>query len=304
MPQFDICGLGGCCWDAVGLVESYPQLDEKRPLLDLVEMGGGLAATAVAAAARLGARCAMFGCVGDDDHGHKIINGLQSGGVDTSGLAVLPGESSQFAFCIAHQPTGQRTIYWRPGSYDRLGPGQINLTLATDCRCVLVDHHHLGAATELATVARAQGLPVVADVERWQPGIEALLSACTHPVVPRRFAAALSASGNVLEGVGLMQRWGAQVVVVTAGELGATAFIGDQQYHQPAFAVTPLVDTTGAGDVFHGAFACALTRHFDLPEALTFAAAAAALSCRGLGGRGALPTRTEVEALISATSSS
>lgn len=298
MAQFDICGLGCCCWDAVGIVETYPELDEKALLTELVEMGGGLAATAIAAAAHLGARAALFGCVGEDDHGHQIIGALQHEGVDTSGIAILPGESSQFAFCVAHRATGRRSIFWRPGSYHRLGPGQINLAAATDCRCVLVDHHHLGASTELAATARHQGLPVVADIERLQDGVTELLAACTHPVVPERFARDLSPTGDPAGGVKLMQQLGAEVVVVTRGEQGATAYVGADELHQPAFAVTPIVDTTGAGDVFHGAFAYALALGYDLPATLAFASATAALSCRGLGGRGALPTREEVEALL------
>lgn len=298
MPTFDVCACGGVCWDFVGIVEEYPDLDEKAHLTELIQMGGGLSGTAMAAVAALGGKAKLFGRMGDDEFGRNILAACELEGVDASGLQVLPGITSQFAFCIAHRPTGRRTIYWRPGSYERMIEGELDLAAATDCRALLVDHHHIRAAAEAAAYARAQGIPVVGDIERAQPGAEEFLAAVTHPIVPRRFLREFTGESDVTAGVRRLQEQGVGLVIVTAGEEGVTAFVGDEQLHQPAFHVAPVVDTTGAGDVFHGAFAYGLALGYGLAENLRFAGAAAALSCRALGGRGALPTMAEVQALL------
>jgi sugar/nucleoside kinase (ribokinase family) len=298
MPTYHVCAIGGVCWDYVGIVERYPELDEKARLTELVQMGGGLSGTAMAAVAALGGRAKIFGRLGDDDFGGKILDAFAREGVDASGLQVLPGVTSQFAFCVADASTGRRTIFWKPGSYERMIEGELDLEAVTDCRALLVDHHHIRAATEAALYAREKGLPVVGDIERVQPGAEEFLAAVTHPVVPRRFVRDFTGESDITAGVRQIQALGPQVVIVTQGEEGVTAFVGEEQLHEPAFCVVPVVDTTGAGDVFHGAFAYGLALGYDLRENLQFAGAAAAVSCSALGGRGALPTMDAVRALM------
>ncbi len=298
MPTFDVIALGCVCWDYVGIVDEYPALDEKALLTELIQMGGGLSGTAMSAVAALGGKAKIFGRIGDDDCGQKIVQAFIREGVDASGLQIIPGATSQFAFCVAHKSSGRRTIFWKPGSYPRLKEGELDLEAVTDCRVLLVDHHHIRAAIEAAQHARRKGVPVVGDIERVQPGAEDFLRALTHPVVPQRFVYEFTGEEDLGAAVRHIQALGPQIVVVTQGEEGATAFVGADCLPQPAFAVEPIVDTTGAGDVFHGAFAYGLALGLDLPETLRFAAAAAALSCRGLGGRGALPSRGDVEALL------
>jgi len=299
-PTHDVCALGCVCWDYVGIVGEYPDLDEKALLTELLQMGGGLSGTAMSAVAALGGRAKIFGRMGDDDFGRHILAAFEREGVDASGLEVLPGITSQFAFCVAHASTGRRTIFWKPGTYRRMVEGEVDLAALTDCRALLVDHHHLRAATEAARYARGLGLPVVGDIERLQPGADDFLAAVTHPIIPRGFVRELTGEQNLRAGVRRLQDRGVELVIVTQGEEGVTAFVGAEELHQPAFAVTPVVDTTGAGDVFHGAFTYGLALGYELAENLRFAGAAAALSCRALGGRGALPTMAEVQALLGA----
>lgn len=298
MPKFDVCALGGICWDYVGIVEEYPELDEKARLTDLIQMGGGLSATAMSAVASLGGKAAMFGVVGDDDFGHKCLNAFAAEGVNAEGVEVLPGLTSQFAFCVAQRESGRRSIFYKPGTYERMGRGEVALDALTDCRCLLVDHHHLVAATEAAQYARRQGLPVVADIERMQPGAEAFIAAVDIPIVPRGFIRALSGEEDLAAGARYCQSLGPKTVVITCGAEGVLAFTGNERLQQPAFCVEPIIDTTGAGDVFHGAFAYGMALGYDLPTNLAFAGAAGALSCRALGGRGALPTRAGVRDLL------
>lgn len=298
MPTFDVCALGCVCWDYVGIVDEYPDLDEKALLSDLVQMGGGLSGTAMSAVAALGGKAKIFGRMGDDEFGDKIAAAFEAEGVDWSGIEVLPGIASQFAFCVAHKASGRRTIFWKPGTYQRMLSGEADLAALTDCRCLLIDHHHLRAAVEVGHYARAHGVPVVSDIERVQPGAEEFLAASDYPIIPRGFAREFTGETDLRRAADKLLALGPQVVIITQGEEGVTAFLPQWELHQPAFQVEPIVDTTGAGDVFHGVFAYGLALGQDLPEALRFAAAAAALSCRGLGGRGALATRDEVAALL------
>lgn len=298
MPRFDVCALGCCCWDYVGIVEEYPELDDKALLSDLIEMGGGLSATAMSAAAALGAQAAIFGRVGDDDFGRKILGAFDREGVNAEGVEVLPGITSQFAFCVAQRDTGHRTIFWKPGTYQRWTAGEVDLAGLTDCKALLLDHHHLGAATEAARYARERGLPAVGDIERLQPGDREFLAAIEYPILPRGFVREISGEQDLSAAARWVQALGPRTVIVTCGSEGVLAFEGARCVRQPAFTVEPVVDTTGAGDVFHGAFAYGLALGYGLEENLAFASATAALSCRGLGGRGALPTRAEVEELL------
>lgn len=301
MPTFDVCGLGGVCWDFVGVVEHYPLPDEKAALNELIQMGGGLAGTAMSAVAALGGRASVFGRLGDDDFGDNILQAFQREGVDITGLQVVPGATSQFAFCIALAATGQRSIFWRAGSYPRLNAGEVDLARLTDCRCLLVDHHHMRASIEAAHYAREHGVPVVLDLERTQPGDAELLWAVDYPIVPARFVLEFTGEESLAAAAAALRGRGLRTLIVTQGERGVSAFVEDSVLHRPAYAVAPIVDTTGAGDVFHGAFAYAVALGYELAGCLDFAAGAAALSCCGLGGRGALPGRAAVEHLVAAS---
>ena len=298
MPKYDVCALGCACWDYVTQVPHFPDADAKVRLTELLQMGGGLSGTAVAAVAALGGRAALFGRIGGDDFGRRILEGFAREGVATAGLEAVPGDTSQFAFCVAEAGTGHRAIFYLPGTYRRLGPGEVDLAALCDCRCLLVDHHHLGAAVEAARYARERGLPVVADIERDQPGAADFLAAVSHPIMPEALLRAYTGQANLAAAAATIRALGAETVIVTQGRRGATAFTPAGSVPQPAFAVEPIVDTTGAGDVFHGAFAYGLALGYDLERNLAFSAAAAALSCRGQGGRGALPSLAEVEALL------
>jgi len=130
----------------------------------------------------------------------------------------------------------------------------------------------------------------VVDIERVQPGAEKFVAAVDFPIVPRGFVRSLSGEQDLEAGARHLQSLGPKTVIVTCGDEGVLAFTGGERLHQPAFCVEPIIDTTGAGDVFHGAFAYGVALGYDLPTNLAFAASAGALSCRALGGRRAFPT--------------
>ena len=297
-PAFHVIGLGTVCWDFVGSVERYPALDEKQALSALIQQGGGPTATGVVAVARLGGRAAIWGRIGDDDFGAKIVAEFHAEGVDTSRLQRATGKSSQFAFCVAQQGTGHRSIFWKPGDAGDMPPSSLDREALLDCRCLLLSAGHAEAALQAARWAREAGIPVVVDLERPRPGGEELLRACDYPIVPHDYATEVCGIDDPLAaGRRLSERLGG-LVIITRGAEGSVAFRGGEVHMQPAFAVTPVVDTTGAGDVYHGAFAYGLALGYGLEENMRFASAVAALKCRALGGRTGIPTFDEVQRFL------
>ena len=298
-PRYDVVCLGSCCWDVLGVCEEYPQLDEKRPLEELSEQGGGQGATAAAAIGRLGGRIAFIGRVGDDTYGRNIVRAFREAGVDTSwGLEVVEGGRSQFAFCVAEKGTGRRAIFWQPPGLGPLSPADLDRDRALDARAVLVDGHHVEAGIRLAGWCEEKGIPVVADLERPREGLDRLFEAVSFPILPEDFALSWSGAQDADEAARVLSLRTRGTLIITLGTRGSVAYTPAGRHHQPAFEMERVVDTTGAGDVYHGAFAYAVARGEDLPAAMRFASAAAALSCRALGGRAGLPTLEEVEHLL------
>lgn len=283
----------------LGVCEVYPQLDEKRPLEELSEQGGGQGATAAAAIGRLGAGVAFIGRVGDDTYGRNIVRAFGEAGVDTSwGLEIVEGGRSQFAFCVAEKGTGRRAIFWQPPGLGPVNPDHLDRERALDTRAVLVDGHHIEAGCRLAGWSTDKGIPVVADLERPREGIERLFEAVSFPILPEDFALSWSGAEDADGAAKVLSSRTRGILIITLGTRGSVAYTPTGRHHQPAFEIERVVDTTGAGDVYHGAFAYAAARGENLPAAMRFASATAALSCRALGGRAGLPTLEEVERLL------
>jgi sugar/nucleoside kinase (ribokinase family) len=199
--------------------------------------------------------------------------------------------------CVIHEATGKRSIFFDGGTAGAPSPDEVDPALVRRAAVLLADGTAPAPAIRAAEIAREAGLPVVVDVEHRRAGCDELLRLSTHPILPLRFGTGFAGVETPLDICRAVQALGPATVVVTLGDQGCVAVEGDTVYRVPAFDV-PVVDTTGAGDVFHGAFAYGLALGKGLGENLRFASAAAALSCRALGGRAGLATIDEVEALV------
>jgi sugar/nucleoside kinase (ribokinase family) len=268
--------IGLATLDSIFALPRHPAADDRVVANELAVAGGGPAATAAVALARLGVEVAFVGAVGDDATGAAIRDGLASEGVDVSHLAVVAGaRSPQSSILIGD---GGRAIVHYPGSLPALVLNDEIRDLCRGADWVHVDHAGYAAAPRDARLSIDGGNPI--------PGLDldgVALYAPTQEGLGRDFGtgeAALAA--------------GAQLVVVTRGADGSVAYTGDEVVDVPAQPVDA-VSTLGAGDVFHGAILAALVRERPLADALAFANRAAALSCRALDGRSAIPTFEEVE---------
>ena len=297
---FDVVGLGENSFDLLAVVAEYPVTDTKQRLQRFARQPGGQIATALAACARLGWRARYVGRFGDDEFGKQSRDSLVQEGVDLAFARSIAGTTNQFSVILVDARTGARTVLWDRHPALTMEPADIDEGAVTAGRMLMVDCQDPTAAARAARFGRQARIPTIADVERVRPGMLDLLQHSDAIIAAQDFPAALTGHeelGRALEA--LARESNAPLVCVTLGADGSLARCGGREIRTPAFSVD-CVDSTGAGDVFRGAFVagCLRAPHGDVEEVLAYANAAAALNCRALGARGALPSADEVERLM------
>lgn len=282
-----IVGFGIACIDYI-VVSPAVEPGGHRHVRDFTVEGGGLTGTALVAAARLGARTKMLGRLGDDSVADQVVKGLLAEGVDPSGLVRVPGGESLFSIVIVDAETAERTIYCRNDTGTECGTDVIDLDAIKGADALLLDAHWPEGARAVARRANELNVPIVCDIKARPENLD-LLATCDYPVVAGSSALELSGRNDPYDALEELRRLGPRAAVITCGSEGAYYSGEDGSGHVSAFEVNA-VDTTGAGDVFHGAFAFGLTQGWKLRETVAFASAVAALKCTQLGGRAAIPT--------------
>ncbi|MBN2551947.1 MAG: hypothetical protein JXB06_04230 [Spirochaetales bacterium] len=288
-----ILGLGGVTADQIGIVEHLPGSDEVIHLEDYRVEQGGMVATALVAASRLGAATEFLGAVGDDSNGRLILERFRTEAVATGAVQIAAGRNSAFSFILVEKHSGKRAIIHEPGV-------QINRTLGNvDSASILsgvgwlhLDGFWMDTAVELAEQAKKAEIPITLDIGQNQgdPKIETLLGLADYVIPSLAFSRRFTKCDRVEQACAALMAYGARAVIQTLGERGAFVLPRDgRSFTVPAFPVA-VVDTTGAGDGFHGGFLYALSRGYGLKEAVVLASAVAALSCTQLGGQSGLPT--------------
>ncbi len=291
--KYDIIGLGFCGLDYLCLTPYIPADDKVEALATLIQ-GGGPAATAIFTAARLGARTAFLGSTGDDERGKSIISGLHNGGVDTRCIAIRPGSESPSAFCWIEKSTGCRSIVWNRGGVRPIEPQEIDVEVIKSAKLLHLDGHQTKAAIHCAQIARDNGVIVAIDAGTIVPGIEKLLEMANIIIASKKFAERFVGESDPEKSAKKLFGASNYFSAVTIGSEGSIGFDGNHVFRQSAFNLE-VVDTTGAGDVFHGAFAYKYVNGGDWQACLRFAAAVAALKCTKLGGRTGIPSLSEAE---------
>lgn len=300
-PFCDVLGLGCAAIDDLLYVPVYPAPDSKMQVRRKERHCGGLTATALVAAARLGARCAFAGALGDDELSRVVLERFAQEGIDTRYVRRRADARPAHAVIIVDEGQKTRTILYSLEGCFGAEPDWPEEEVLRACRVLFVDHIGIEGMTRAARVARQADIPVVADLEKDEdPGFGALLALVDHLIVSRDFAAKLTGQADPAQAARRLWTPERQVAAVTCGAQGCwyvAADHPDRPCHQPAFAVE-VVDTTGCGDVFHGAYASALARGLDVPGRIQFAAAAAALKATQRGGQLGIPARPVVEEFL------
>ncbi len=291
-----ITGLGFCGMDYLCLVPHIP-LDDKVEILQSAIQGGGPSVNAIATAARLGAATAFIGCVGSDPRGRDIVAGLAAEGVDVRGMKMREGTESAAGFCWIEKPSGKRSIAWTRGTAVPLSADEIPTDLIRNSALLHLDGHQTEAAVAAARLARQHGVTVSLDAGTLVPGIEHLLELSDIIIASEKFARRYTEQSDVEAAARKLFTPNCKFSAVTMGHEGSVGFDGHRFFKCPAFKVG-VVDTTAAGDVFHGAFAYACVRGGAWPQCLRFASAAAALKCTRFGGRAGIPDLQTTEAFL------
>jgi len=297
-----VLGIGLNATDTLLLVREFPPYAGKVPFEREMLSPGGQVATAVVACARLGLRAKYIGTIGDDLRGQIQRESLEGTGVDISSVIVRPGCPNQTAYIVIDARTGERTVLWQRAECLRLSPSEIRSEDVAGAKLLHIDGYDIDAAAYAAALARHHGIPVSIDVDTVYPGFESVLRHVDYLVAGSGWPAKWTGESDPFAALSQLQReYRMRVAAMTLGDEGSLALFEDRWYYSAAFDVH-CADTTGAGDVFHGAFCYAMLSGLDMQQALDFSNAAAALNCTETGARGHVPFRDEVNNLLSAAS--
>lgn len=297
---FDAVALGLNAVDQLIVVPCFPEFNTKVPFLSHTLAPGGQSATAMVALARLGMRVRYVGKVGSDELGRFQIDSLVSEGVESSGVRVVQGAESQTAFIIVDQSTGERTILWHRDERLTIAADEVDLDIVSSGKVLLLDGHDVGASIRGAEHARRAGVPTVLDIDNFYAGTEDLLPLIDFNICSSNFPQRATGEPDLkLALKKLHEQAGSRLVASTTGREGVLAYFEGRYIHSPAFQVDCL-DTTGAGDAFHGGFIYGLLTGLSVEDTLRLANAVAALKCRAVGARTALPTLEELRSFLEA----
>ncbi len=292
-----VVGIGQCAWDMLAVVDRFPEADTKKEALVWEEQGGGPVATALAALSRLGVSSRFYGVTGDDREGAAIRQSLIDEGVDVTGLVTRSNASSQTAFIAIDKSMGTRTIFWKRPSGDPLAVEELPRDFLSGAEFLLLDGLMKDVSLFAAQQARKAGIPVMLDAGRMREGMLGLARLSDYVVGSEEFARELGwkdDNGSFRQEV---KRQGFGITTITLGPRGSVTFAEEKVIPFPAFAVE-IMDTTGAGDVFHGGFLYGLLQKWPLKDTIRFASAVAAMKCRKLGGRAGIPKLSEVQEFL------
>lgn len=295
-----IVGVGHNCLDQLCTVEDYPPEDGSTHITSITVQGGGAVATALAAAARLGCPSAMVGRLGDDPQGDQIVDLLAQDGVCTDYISRVPAGRSSVSFVMIHPSHGTRTKFPYPDQLPPLDFSGREGEVIRQAKVLHLDGTRYENALRAAELAKSAGVTVSLDgcsMQKDNKKNRLLASMADILIMNAKYPTRVSGAADDSQALLEMASWGPKVVIGTQGGSGCLAVLDGRVVHFPAFPVS-VVDTTGAGDVFHGAFLAGWVSGMALADNIRFAAAAAALKCTKIGGRAGIPTKEQTLAFL------
>jgi sugar/nucleoside kinase (ribokinase family) len=293
---FDVVGFGLSSVDHLCVVKRHPRLDSKQQLVTYEVQPGGQVPTALVALQRWGLRTAYIGSFGDDPGGTLARTALATEGVDLSATVIRAATPQQVSMILIDEISGERSVLWQRVEGLVLGPDEVPRERVVAGRVLLMDAVDMPTAIRAARQAKDEGVLTVLDTDTPTPGIDDLLRLTDVLIVGAEFPARLTGISNLRGALRAASKRGPWFVGVTLGPGGALACVHGKFHYVPAFRV-PVVDSTGAGDIFHAGSIYGLLQGWSAPDTLRFAAAAAALKCEKLGGRPGIPTLERAKVL-------
>ena len=294
----DVVGLGLNATDTVLMVREFPALGGKERLASIGSQAGGQVATALVTCHRLGLRTRYIGKVGDDEGGRFQLASLRREGMDLRHVRVARNTPNQLAYIIVDQKTGERTVFWDRDPRLAVLAAELSPQPIRAAKVLLIDGCDVEAALRAARWAREAGVLVVADLDTVYKKVETLFPYIDYLIASAHFLPAVTGRDDPFRVLEYMAReYGVPAPGMTLGRYGALVYGQGGFHYSPGFVVET-VDTTGAGDVFHGAFIYGLIAGWAMGRMLDFSNAMAALNCTMLGARGGIATVAEAERLM------
>ena len=296
--QFDVVGLGENAVDTVVITPSYPPYGGKTAFHSEMLSPGGQVASAMVTCQQLGLRSKYIGSVGDDFRGRIQMKSLQESGVNIDDVQIRENCPNQSAYIVIDERTGERTIFSHRPKCLQIDPDEIQPEQIACARLLHVDGHDTPAVARAVKLAHENDVEVAVDVDTIYHGFDQVLPYVDYLVASTEFPKSWTKDRDPFRALDLIQKeFGMKVAAMTLGAHGALALCGGKYYYSPAFVVH-CKDTTGAGDVFHGAFNYGILQGWPMPKVLDLANAMAALNCKELGARGGIRTLEAAEKLI------
>ena len=298
MAPFDVVGVGLNATDTLILLPRFPSYGGKVPFEREILSPGGQVASAMVTCAQLRLRTKYIGTLGDDERGVVQLKSLRASNVNLDDIEIRANCPNQSAYILIDQMSGERTVLWNRNDCLRIDSATITAEKITCARLLHIDGHDTSAVSRAAEIARRHQIPVSVDVDTIYPGFERVLPNVDYLIASSEFPSRWTHEPDPFRALSMIQdQYGMRVAAMTLGADGSLARVDGRFIYSPGFIVDA-IDTTGAGDVFHGAFCYSVIESMPVREALEFSNAMAALNCTALGARGHIASLPEAQALM------
>lgn len=295
-----ITGVGAAVLDHINLIEYYPNEDGSTHITKIIDQGGGACATAIVAANRLGMHGQMIASIGDDEIGKAILRGLDQEQIDTTMVEIIPGANSPHSEIMVNPETGTRTKFVCNNTLPPIEWTKDQADLIKNSDILHVDGTRYDNAMAAIIIARENGILVSVDgchMEEDRELNRAMACMSDILIMNARYPKLVAKTETTEEALAYFASQGPKIVISTQGTKGCLAWIDGKVEVFPAYSVKA-VDSTGAGDVFHGAFLASYAQEGDVRRAIRYASIAAALKCTQIGGRAGIPSDEEIRSYL------
>ena len=284
-----VVGIGACVMDTLITVPHYPTEDTKLRAASTKLVGGGPTATGIVAVTKLGIDAEYIGVLSDDSTGDFLIGDFRKYGVGVDNITKLGGYRA-FTSCIwLSAEGGTRTCVFDKGNLPPLSLNENQKDAIKSAKLLMVDGNEMSAAVEAAKIARENGVKVLYDCGGLYPDVDKLLALTDIMIPSEEFSLGHTGEKDVYKAAEKLYRmYHPSYVVITRGKLGGLLYDGKEYTEYPIYPAE-VVDSNGAGDVFHGAFASAVVRGYSPIKCCHFASCVSALKCTGVGARESVP---------------
>lgn len=285
--MYEVVGIDMPCMDLNVNLSKFPTPDFGENINQVNWQGGGKVASGMVACARLGAKCAMMGSVGDDIFGKFIVHDFKLHGIDTSALKIQQDDTSSLSVVLSEAAAGSRTILHKLGSTPRYSKEDMNEKMLRSAKYLFICQAD-PVINHAVNIAREAETKIFIDADGYSEDIMNMLPKIDIFVGSNYFYNTLFSNDQYEENCRSIMAKGPQIAIFTLGDKGCVG-VSEQGFFQlPAFKVN-VVDTVGAGDVFHGAFLAGLLKEYTVKDAARFACAVSAIKCTRIGGRAGIP---------------